>query len=119
MTRLDGYHATPEAVLVGMEKHGWVHLACHAIPNTADPTQSAFYLHGGTLDLATIARKRLKYADLVFISACGTASEDENLSEEAVYLAAGMIMAGYRTVITTIWSIGEQDASLVAEKVYE
>lgn len=81
--------------------------------------ESAFDLHGGTLDLATIARRELKHADLAFLSACETATGDEELSEEAAHLAAGMIMAGYRSVIAIMWSIGDNDAPLIAEKVYE
>lgn len=34
-------------------------------------------------------------------------------------MAAGILMVGYRTVIATMWSIGDEDAPLVAEKVYE
>ena len=119
ITQLDNDQATPRAVLAGMENHSWVHLACHAMQNTTNPIKSAFYLHGGTLDLAAITQKQLKHAELAFLSACETATGDETLSEEAVYLAAGMMMAGYRTVIATMWSIGDEDAPLVAEKVYE
>jgi CHAT domain-containing protein len=117
-TTLDGDQATPSAVFAGMEQHSWVHFACHASQNTAEPTKSAFHLHGGTLDLATITQKPLKNASLAFLSACQTATGDERLSEEAVHLAAGMIMAGYPTVIATTWSISDEDAPLIAEKVY-
>ncbi|KAF8598565.1 hypothetical protein BDV93DRAFT_593856, partial [Ceratobasidium sp. AG-I] len=119
VTRLDRHLATPAAVMAGMEKHSWVHFACHASQNPTNPLESAFYLHGGKLDLATITQKRLKNADLAFLSACQTATGDESLSEEAVHLAAGMLMAGYKSVIATMWSIGDEDAPLIAEKVYE
>lgn len=118
-TRLDAQLATPDAVLAGMEEHSWVHLACHAVQNPTNPMQSAFYLHGGTLELATIARKQLKKADLAFLSACQTAKGDEALPKESVHLAAGMLMAGYQGVIATMWPIGDEDAPLIAEKVYE
>jgi CHAT domain-containing protein len=118
LTRLEADLATPAAVLARMEDYSWVHLACHATQNPSDPTKSAFYLHGGTLDLTTIAQRPLKNAQLAFLSACQTATGDEKLSEEAVHLAAGMIMAGYPAVIATMWSIQDQDAPLIAEKVY-
>lgn len=119
VTQLDGHLATPAAVLAGMEEHSWVHLACHATQDTTNPIQSGFYLHNGMLDLASITQKPLKHAELAFLSACQTATGDESISEEAVHLAAGMLMAGYRTVIATMWSIGDKDAPVVAEKVYE
>lgn len=119
VTRLNGELATTVSVLNGMEEHSWVHFACHAKQNHTHPMQSAFYLHDGTLSLAAITQKQIKHADLAFLSACQTATGDQSLPEEAVHLAAGMLMTGYRTVIATMWSIGDVDAPLVAETVYE
>jgi CHAT domain-containing protein len=64
-------------------------------------------------------QKNLKNADLAFLSACQTSTGKENLSEEAVHLAAGMLGAGYRRVVATMWSIGDQHASEVAQSFYE
>ncbi|KAG9076000.1 hypothetical protein FS749_012270 [Ceratobasidium sp. UAMH 11750] len=116
--RLEKDKATPASVLAAMEKYSWVHLACHARQDPKNPTASAFYLHDGPLNLATITQKRLEHADLAFLSACQTATGDHDMPEEAVHLAAGMIMAGYRRVIATMWSIDDKDAPLVADKFY-
>ena len=56
--------------------------------------------------------------EFAFLSACETAAGDENLPEESIHLAAGIMMAGYPAVIGTLWSIVDKDAPLVAEKVY-
>jgi CHAT domain-containing protein len=117
-TRLDEARATPTAVLDAMETHSWVHLACHGEQNTSDPMQSAFRLNGGTLDLGSIAKKQLKCADFAFLSACQTASGHKVLENEAIHLAAGMLLAGYRTVVATMWSINDADAPLIAATVY-
>ncbi|KAG9092774.1 hypothetical protein FRC06_011802 [Ceratobasidium sp. 370] len=117
-TRLEDHEATASAVLKALNDHSWVHFACHASQNTARPTASAFHLHNGPLSLTAITQKQLKNADLAFLSACETAAGDESMPEEAVHLAAGMIMAGYRRVIGTMWSINDEDAPLVAEKFY-
>ncbi|KAG8734158.1 hypothetical protein FRC10_011925 [Ceratobasidium sp. 414] len=117
-TRLDNERATSEVVLGAMESHSWVHLACHASQNIAEPTASAFQLHGGDLKLATITRRKFKHAEFAFLSACQTAMGDEKLPDEAIHLAAGMLMVGYPSVIATMWSINDQDAPLVAERVY-
>ncbi|KAF8595641.1 hypothetical protein BDV93DRAFT_456417, partial [Ceratobasidium sp. AG-I] len=95
-----------------------VHLACHAMQNPMNGLESAFYLHDGTLKLAAITQKQLKRADIAFLSACQTATGDREHSDEAIHLAAGMLMAGYRTVIATLWSIGDADAPLIAQEVY-
>ncbi|CAE6488848.1 unnamed protein product [Rhizoctonia solani] len=110
--------ATSTVVLDAMEHHDWVHLACHAHQNISDPTRSGFFLHDGTLDLAAINRRSFKNKGLAFLSACQTAKGDEELPDEAIHLASGMLMAGYPSVIATMWSIMDDDAPFVADKVY-
>ncbi|CUA71779.1 Serine/threonine-protein kinase MRCK gamma [Rhizoctonia solani] len=117
-TQLLDTQATPSTVLDAMETHDWVHLACHAHQNVTDPTKSGFFLHGGTLDLASINRRTFKKKGLAFLSACQTATGDEKLPDEAVHLASGMLMAGYSGVIATMWSVDDRDAPFVANKVY-
>jgi CHAT domain-containing protein len=56
--------------------------------------------------------------DLAFLSACQTATGDESLSDEAVHLAAGMLSAGYRGVLATMWGISDEYAPMVADSVY-
>ncbi|EUC60822.1 aromatic di-alanine and TPR containing protein, partial [Rhizoctonia solani AG-3 Rhs1AP] len=101
-----------------MEQHDWVHLACHAHQNVNDPTMSGFHLHDGTLDLSAINRRSFKNKGLAFLSACQTATGDDKLPDEAIHLASGMLMAGYPSVIATMWSVVDEDAPLVADKVY-
>jgi CHAT domain-containing protein len=118
-TEINGEKATVAATLNAMEEHSWVHLACHASQSASDPTKSAFYLYDGKLDLETLVKKSIKHGGLAFLSACQTATGDEALPEEAVHLAAGMVMAGYPSVIGTMWSIHDSDAPLIAESVYK
>ncbi|CCO38100.1 hypothetical protein BN14_12265 [Rhizoctonia solani AG-1 IB] len=101
-----------------MEQHDWVHLACHAKQNIRDPTKSGFFLHGGTLDLAAITQRSFRNKGLAFLSACQTATGDEKLPDEAIHLASGMLMAGYPSVIATMWSVKDEDAPFVADQVY-
>ncbi|KAJ1299891.1 hypothetical protein OPQ81_005011 [Rhizoctonia solani] len=111
--------ATIANVLDAMKQHDWVHLACHAHQNVDDPTKSGFFLHDGTLDLASINRRSFRNKGLAFLSACQTATGDEKLPDEAIHLASGMLMAGYSSVIGTMWSVVDADAPLIADKVYE
>ncbi|CAE7124188.1 unnamed protein product [Rhizoctonia solani] len=111
--------ATITAVLDEMERHDWVHLACHAHQDVSDAKQSGFFLHGGVLDLDAINRRSFKSKGLAFLSACQTATGDKKLPDEAVHLASGMLMAGYTSVIATMWSVHDEDAPFVADKVYD
>ncbi|CCO36348.1 hypothetical protein BN14_10482 [Rhizoctonia solani AG-1 IB] len=118
-SELIDYRATKAAVLDAMEDHDWVHLACHASQNVHDPNQSGFFMHDGTLDLASINRRSFSNKGLAFLSACQTATGDEKLPDEAIHLASGMLMAGYTSVIGTMWSVDDNDAPYVADKVYD
>jgi CHAT domain-containing protein len=117
--KLDGDEVTPEECLDHLERFSSVHLACHGSQNAESPLLSKFFFHRGTLDLSTIIKKDLKNADLAFLSACQTSTGDEKLSEEAVHLAAGMLAAGYRRVVGTMWSIGDSTAQRVAVSFYD
>ncbi|KAJ1302501.1 hypothetical protein OPQ81_002819 [Rhizoctonia solani] len=110
--------ATTTAVLDAMEQHDWVHLACHAHQNVQDPTKSGFFLHDDILDLASINQRSFKGKGLAYLSACQTATGDKTLPDEAIHLASGMLMAGYSSVIATMWSVMDDDAPFVADKVY-
>ncbi|KAH7325452.1 CHAT domain-containing protein [Rhizoctonia solani] len=112
-------NATPAAVLEQMERHDWVHLACHAHQNITDPRMSGFFLHGGILDLSKITEKEFTNKGLAFLSACQTATGDRKLADEAVHLASGLLIAGYPAVIATMWAVGDSDASFVANKIYQ
>ena len=116
---LEGPAASVESVLKGMETHSWVHLACHGEQDRVEPTRSAFCLHDGLLGLPAIITKSFPHADFALLSACQTATGDEQLSEEAVHLVAGMMLAGYHGVIATMWSIQDDDAPVIASHVYD
>ncbi|KAJ7767931.1 CHAT domain-containing protein [Mycena maculata] len=112
--------ATVASVQEGMKSSAWVHFACHGVQDTIDPTESALLLAGSSrLTLSSIIKVSLPHADLAFLSACQTATGDKGLQEESVHLAAGMLLAGYRGVIATMWTIMDNDGPQVASNVYE
>lgn len=116
---LEGEHANVETGMANIEKYNFIHFACHAAQNAAEPLKSGFFFHDDLLELSTIIKANLKNADLAFLSACQTSKGDELLTEEAVHLAAGMLAAGYRGVIATMWSIRDEYAPRVADLFYK
>ncbi|KAF6744592.1 CHAT domain-containing protein [Ephemerocybe angulata] len=117
--KLEGGNMSIDQCLENMQGYSSIHLACHAAQNAAEPLQSRFLFHNGSLELATILKTNLKNADLAFLSACQTSTGDEKISDEAVHLAAGMLAAGYRRVVATMWSIGDTPAQEVATDFYD
>jgi CHAT domain-containing protein len=119
LSKLLETEATVTNVVKGMKEANWVHFACHGIQDISDPTKSALLLAGGAhLTLSEISKLSLPHAELAYLSACQTATGAEDLSEEAVHLTAGMLLAGYRGVVGTMWSIKDDDAPKVADAVY-
>ncbi|KAJ7263067.1 CHAT domain-containing protein [Mycena rebaudengoi] len=120
VVRLEEDSATVNSVQKGMKESHWVHFACHGVQNVSTPTDSALLLAGRSrLTLSSIIKLSIPHADLAFLSACQTATGTTDLQEESVHLAAGMLTAGYRGVIATMWSINDNDAPGVAADVYE
>ena len=117
--RLEGVSASVNCVKLEMESHGSIHLACHASQSLEDPLKSSFYLHDGRLELSEIMKQKFAIRELAFLSACQTSTGDEKLSDEAVHLAAGMLAAGYRSVVATMWSIKDRYGPVVAECFYK
>ncbi|KAF5320613.1 hypothetical protein D9611_013740 [Ephemerocybe angulata] len=117
--KLEGDEMSVDRCVESMLDFSSIHLACHGSQNAAEPLQSRFIFHRGSLELGTILKSDLKNADLAFLSACQTSTGDEKISDEAVHLAAGMLAAGYRRVVATMWSIGDRPAQEVATDFYD
>ncbi|KAJ7850336.1 CHAT domain-containing protein [Mycena leptocephala] len=117
--RLGHDSATVDSVRDGMRKSRWAHFACHGVQDVYDPTNSAHLVAGSSrLTLSSIIQLSLPGNDLAFLSACQTASGSKSLEDESVHLTAGMLLAGYRGVVGTMWSIMDNDAPKVAGDVY-
>lgn len=115
---LEGPEGTKSRVKMGMKEYGWLHLACHGVQMPDEPTKSALILEDGYLTLEEIIQLHLPKAEFAFLSACQTTAGDENLSEEAVHIAVGMLLAGYRGIVATMWSIQDDLAPAVADEFY-
>jgi CHAT domain-containing protein len=115
---LVGKQATIDAVKHQLQDSSWVHLACHGAQNLAEPTKSHLRLYEGILDLETILRMPLPNAQFVFLAACQTAMGDAKLVNESFHLGGGLITAGFRSAIGTMWSMNDVDGPTVAEIVY-
>ncbi|KAJ7614846.1 CHAT domain-containing protein [Roridomyces roridus] len=119
VARLDAEMATVSNVQAQMIDCSWVHFACHGAQNALEPTDSALLLADNSrLTVSNMIQMSLPQADFAFLSACQTANGSDILPDEAVHLAGGMLSAGYRSVIATMWAIMDNDAPQVAGDVY-
>lgn len=88
-----------------------IHLAVHGFADPQHPTHSALVLlndpsahEDGLLDASEIVQLRLK-ADLVVLSACDTAVGPVEGEEGISTLARSFLLAGAKSVISTLWPI--------------
>ena len=107
VTLLKDVEATIEQVKKEMESSSWVHFACHSRQHKENPLQSGVHLHNGCLELSEIIKLQIPNSKFAFLSACHTSKGDAKLSEEVVHIAAGMLAAGYQSVVGTMWSISD------------
>jgi CHAT domain-containing protein len=115
---LEGDPATIDRTMKELELHSCIHFACHAVQDASHPLKSGFYMSDGRLELWKVLQIQNHVADFAFLSACQTSKGEEGLSEEVIHLAAGLLAAGYRGVVATMWSIEDRYGLKVADDFY-
>lgn len=118
---LEGEQCTKAAVLAHLPTANWVHFACHGHQNRVEPFKSHFSLReqDAPLRLLDIIVNGLPNAELAVLSACHSAAGDKTTPDEAIHLAAGMLFAGYRGVVGTMWAMNDADGPVIAEVFYK
>jgi CHAT domain-containing protein len=111
--------STAEEVIRLLPAATILHLACHGVQNARDPLKSGFIMHDKMMSVADLIRMNLPNARLAFLSACETAQGDMERPDEALHLAATVLYAGFKSVVGTLWSMGDVDGPIVAETVYK
>jgi len=100
------------------------HLAVHAIANEARPDRAALVLlsdpksrDDGFLQSSEVVQLPLN-ADLVVLSACDTAVGPVQGEEGIETLSQAFLLAGSRTVISTLWSIDDDSTLFLMKSFY-
>lgn len=113
---------TRETVLSGMNDHSIIHLACHGSSSAQDPSQSKLLLTDwkvAPLTVSDITSQNLQSSQFAFLSACHTASaRDLRLLDESIHLASAIQLAGFPSVIATLWKVQDKHSADVAKDVY-
>ncbi|QMU13979.1 CHAT domain-containing protein [Streptomyces pristinaespiralis] len=110
--------ATVAAVRERLPGHPWAHFACHGRLDMSAPVTSGLCLRDGDMNVLDFAELRLTGADLAFLSACHTRLGGGQLPDEAIHTAAALRMAGFRHVVSTLWSVQDRVAPAVAAAFY-
>jgi CHAT domain-containing protein len=110
--------ATRDAVMAGLRTSDWVHFACHATTDLDYPSENMLLLHAGTLRARDLAALRIPGGRLAFLSACGTALGGSPLPDETIHISSAFQLAGYASVIGTLWSADDSISHEIADITY-
>jgi len=118
-TSLSDNDATVQQALEALDRHQWVHLACHGMPNQQKPFESSFAMRDGPLTITDIMRPRSQQPEFAFLSACHTTVGYASSPDEAIHLAAAMQFSGFRSVIGSMWSVDDEVVGQVVSAFYD
>ncbi|MEV0941753.1 CHAT domain-containing protein [Micromonospora wenchangensis] len=110
--------ATRAQVLDALPRHGIAHFACHGVSDWRVPSDSRLMLMDGPLTVTELSGLDLSYARLAYLSACSTTQTNLRLVDEAVHIAAGLMMAGFLQVVGTMWMVDDDDALTISKSFY-
>jgi len=119
-------HATEEALKsLPLEDYRVIHFACHGFIDEIFPFRSALVLslddgskEDGFLQVREIYNLRLN-AELVVLSACQTGRGRLEYGEGVLGLPRIFFYAGARSVLSTLWSIGDKPTAIFMEFFYK
>ena len=117
--RIDGEESRISRVVEELGKNGWVHLACHGLPNRKQPFESAFALHDGHFTIQRIIGCDLKNPEFAYLSACHTTVGDKESPDEVIHLASAMQFVGFRSVIGTMWAVDDGETNKITTAFYK
>lgn len=122
-TLLVGNKAT-ETAFKKSANHRMIHLAVHGIANETRPDRAALVLlsdppngEDGFLEASEIVQLSLN-SDLVVLSACDTAVGPVHGEEGISTLSRAFLIAGARTVVSTLWSIDDDTTLYLMKSFY-
>jgi CHAT domain-containing protein len=101
-----------------------LHLAVHALANTAQPDRAALVMlpdvaagEDGFLQASEVVHLKLN-ADLTVLSACDTAIGPIAGEEGIATLSRAFLLAGAKTVVSTLWSIEDLSSLVLMRSFY-
>lgn len=133
-TELDAVHRAADTVATppeGWSVRSWLrtalpnadlaHFACHARADFVDPTGSRFELGPGEpLTVADLLDgPDLGHLQLVIASACQAGVPAAGAPDELLGIGYGLLHAGARAAITTLWEVNDMPAALLIARLYK
>ena len=114
---------TREATLLALPEQQIVHLSCHGRVSENDPSQSSLLLDDWKkhpLTISDLISVKMKAPQFAFLSTCHSATaRDERLADESINLASTFHLAGFPSVVGTLWQVTDEHSFEVGKDVYQ
>jgi CHAT domain-containing protein len=94
-----------------------VHIATHGMFRSDNPMFSAVRLGDGYLNLTDLYQLRLP-VELITLSGCGTGLSEVAAGDELLGLTRGLLYAGARSVLVTLWDVQDQTTASFMRAFY-
>jgi len=111
-----------ESVTSVLPDHQIVHMSCHGYSSAEDPSQSMFLLKDWEVSPLTVSElisMNVRLPQFAFLSACHMAStRDIYLLDESISVASALQIAGFPSVVGTLWTVTDMHSPEVAKDVY-
>lgn len=112
--------ATRARVLAAMSGSDVLHFACHGVAEPMDPLSNRLLLVGDqSMTLRDIGGLDRMSPRLTVLSACQTAVIGDDLPDEFVSLATGLLQAGSPGVVATQWSVDDVASAALMARFYQ
>jgi len=97
---------------------GLLHASCHGLADPDDPLASGLDLGDERFTLRELFDRPQDHLLAAVLSACQTNVPDVDLPDEAISLAAGMLMSGCRAVIASAWQVPDAATAELMRATY-
>lgn len=124
---IDGGRSIADATELGVKTNGLadyrvIHVAAHSLIDESFPRNSAILLRAegaedGALRAAEISQIPV-HADLVVLAACRTQFGRVMRGEGLISLARSFMEAGARSVVASLWDVGDRDTRVLMRSFY-
>ena len=116
---LVGEQATAAAVHAAIPDYSMLHFATHGVLSAEAPLLSSILLaNGEALSVYELMGMRFD-ADLVVLSACRTAEGETTAGDEVLGLTRGLLAAGARAAVVSLWPVDDLATSLLMGHFYQ
>ncbi len=109
--------ATLETLRESGREARWLHLATHGHFREDNPMFSALQMGDGRLSLLDLYDLELQ-AEMVVLSGCGTGLSKVEGADDLVGLARGLLYAGARALLVTLWDVNDLSATELMRAFY-